>query len=137
MLRYKEVRSRETELYKHREVVDASILLECRKISNYFLSSTVTRSLVVFPVASDGKEFACNDGPVFHPWVRKIPWRRKWQPTLVFLPGESHGQRSLGGYSPWGLKEYMTERLLLNKVGEDQLLWRLACIQLTSFVTVC
>ena len=39
-------------------------------------------------------------------------WRRKWQPTPVFLPGESHGQRSLVGYSPWGCKESdMTERL--------------------------
>ena len=36
----------------------------------------------------------------FNSWVRKIPWRRAWQPTLVFLPGESHGQRSLVGYSP-------------------------------------
>ena len=35
----------------------------------------------------------------FHPWVQKTPWRRKWQPTPVFLPGESHGQRSLAGYS--------------------------------------
>ena len=35
-------------------------------------------------------------------WVRKIPWRRAWQPTPVFLPGEPHGQRSLTGYSPWG-----------------------------------
>ena len=34
----------------------------------------------------------------FDPWVGKIPWRRKWQPTLVFSPGESHGQRSLVGY---------------------------------------
>ena len=34
----------------------------------------------------------------------KIPWRRKWQPTAVFWPGESHGQRSLAGYSPWGPK---------------------------------
>jgi len=41
----------------------------------------------------------------FNPWVRKIPWRRAWQPTPVFLPGESHGQRSLVGYSPWGCKE--------------------------------
>ena len=42
----------------------------------------------------------------------KIPWRRKWQPTPVFLPGESHGQRSLVGYSPQGRKESdMTERL--------------------------
>ena len=38
----------------------------------------------------------------FDPWVGKTPWRRKWQPTLGFLPGESHGQRSLAGYSPWG-----------------------------------
>ena len=36
------------------------------------------------------------------PWVRKIPWRREWPPTPVFLPGESHGQRSLAGYCPWG-----------------------------------
>ena len=41
----------------------------------------------------------------FDPWVRKIPWRRKWPPTQGFLPGESHGQRSLGGYSSLGCKE--------------------------------
>ena len=41
----------------------------------------------------------------FDPWVRKIPWRWKWQPTSVFLPGESPEQRSLAGYSPWGCKE--------------------------------
>ena len=39
------------------------------------------------------------------------PWRRKWQPTPVSLPGESHGQRSLGGYTPWGRRVDMTERL--------------------------
>ena len=45
-------------------------------------------------------------------WVGKILWRRKWQPTPVFLPGESHGQRNLVGYSPWGRKESdMTEWL--------------------------
>ena len=50
----------------------------------------------------------------FHPWVGKIPWRRKWQPTPVFLPGESQGQRSLVSYSPWGGKELdMTEWLTL------------------------
>ena len=41
----------------------------------------------------------------FNPWVGKIPWRKKWQPTLVFLPGEFHGQRSLVGYSSWGGKD--------------------------------
>ena len=50
--------------------------------------------------------------PGFHPWVGKIPWRRAWQPSPVFLPGEYHGQRSLAGYSPWGCKESdMTEQL--------------------------
>ena len=43
--------------------------------------------------------------PGFSPWVGKISWRRKWLPPPVFLPGESHGQRSLTGYSPWGCKE--------------------------------
>ena len=41
----------------------------------------------------------------FDPWIGKIPWRRKWQPTPVFFPREFHGQRSLVGHSPWGHKE--------------------------------
>ena len=41
----------------------------------------------------------------FDPWVRKIPWRRKWQPTPLFLPGKPHGQRNLSGYSLWCCKE--------------------------------
>ena len=46
------------------------------------------------------------------PWVGKIPWRREWQSTPVLLPGESHGQRSLVGYSPWGRRESdTTERI--------------------------
>ena len=50
--------------------------------------------------------------PRFDPWVRKILWRRKWQPTPVFFPGKSHGGRNLVGYSPWGCKESdTTERL--------------------------
>ena len=50
--------------------------------------------------------------PGFEPWVGKIPWRRKWQPTPVFLPGESHGWRSLVGYSPSGHKESDTTEWL-------------------------
>ena len=50
-----------------------------------------------------GKESACQcRRHRFGPWVEKIPWRRKWPPTPVFLLGESHGQRSLVKYSPWG-----------------------------------
>ena len=45
------------------------------------------------------------------PWFRKIPWRTKWQPTPGSLPGESHGQRSLAGYSPWGHKESDTTKV--------------------------
>ena len=60
------------------------------------------------------QETACNtgdDGSI--PRVRKIPWRKKWLATLVFLPGKSHGQRNLVGYGPWGLKESdMTEGLI-------------------------
>ena len=54
------------------------------------------------PGGSDGKASACSAGDPGSPWVGKISWRRKWQPTPVFLPGESHGRRSLIGYSPWG-----------------------------------
>ena len=43
--------------------------------------------------------------PGLDPWVRKIPWRRKWLPTPVFLPGEFHGPGSLADYSPWSCRE--------------------------------
>ena len=57
-----------------------------------------------------GKETACQCRSCkrhgFNPWVRQIPWGRKWQPTPVFLPGKSHRDLwSLEGYSPWGCKE--------------------------------
>ena len=51
----------------------------------------------------------------FSPWVRKIPWKRKWQPTPVFLPGKSQGQRSLVGYSPWGCKRIRYELVIKQK----------------------
>ena len=55
---------------------------------------------------------ACNAGrPGFYPWVKKIPWRRERQPTPVFLPGQSHGQRNLAGY---GLQSTGSQR-----VGQD------------------
>ena len=58
-----------------------------------------------------GKESTCQCRTLrFQPWVGKIPWRREWQPTPVFLPGESHGQRSLVRYCSQGGKESdMTE----------------------------
>ena len=63
-------------------------------------------------VAQDGRVLLQCRRPGVSPWVRKIPWRREWQPTPVFLPGGSHGQTSLVGYSPWGCKELdKTEQL--------------------------
>ena len=62
-----------------------------------------------FPDGASGKEPTCqfrrHKRYEFYPWIGKIPWRRAWQPIPVFLAGESHGQRSLVGYSPWGCKE--------------------------------
>ena len=60
----------------------------------------------------------------FDPWVRKIPWRRAWQPTPVFLPGESNGQRRLAGCSPWGCKESdTTEQLTLSLSATSYKAW--------------
>ena len=68
-----------------------------------------------FPGGASGKELACQGRRLnrhwLDPWVRKIPWKRAWQPTPGFLPGESHGQRSLMGYSPSGHKESDTTEL--------------------------
>ena len=62
-----------------------------------------------FPGGASGKESVCQCMKLkrhgFNPGVGKIPWRRAWQPIPVFLPGESHGQKSLVGYSPWGRQE--------------------------------
>ena len=67
-----------------------------------------------FPSGANGKEAVCQcrrrKRHNFDPWIGKIPWRRTWQPTLVFLPREFHGQRSLVGYGLQGRKELdMTE----------------------------
>ena len=61
---------------------------------------------------------------MFDPWIGKIPWRRKWQPTPVLLPGKFQGQRSLIGYSPWDCKESdMTEQLHFQEQDPDAGTW--------------
>ena len=72
-------------------------------------------------------------GRLVEPWVGKIPLRRAWQSTPVLLPGESHGQRSLAGYSPYGCKESdMTEATWhtrrIYKIAEMRL-WHLVWTQ--------
>ena len=60
-----------------------------------------------------GKEYACQCRRFgFDPWSGKIPWSRKWQPTPVFSPGKSHGQKSIVGYSPWDHKHWDTSEWL-------------------------
>ena len=76
---------------------------------------------------ASGKKSACQcrrrKRHRFDPWIGKIPWRKKWQTTPVLLPGKSHGQRSLVGYSLWGCKESDTTEQLhfhssLSCIGE-------------------
>ena len=95
-----------------------------------FLQNKRFATLIGFkPRWHSGKESVCQCRShrrlEFKPWVGKIPWRRKWQSTPVFLPGESHGQRSLVGYSPWGCKESDTIEHTHTHLDLIQL-WKLA-----------
>ena len=58
---------------------------------------------------------AVQETPGFDPWVRKIPWRKEWQPTPVFFPGEFHGQKDLAIYSPWGHKGVVLTHISLSE----------------------
>ena len=71
-----------------------------------FLGLNIFINVIPASQVAEGTESACQCRRCF----RRSPWKRIWQPTLLFLPGKSHGQRSLTGYSPWGRKEWdMTE----------------------------
>ena len=83
-----------------------------------------------------GKEFTCQCRSCrLDPWVGKIPWRKAWQPIPVFLPGESQGQRSLVGYSPWGHKRvghnWVTEHVCMPQL--DSMSWRIKTLICKQF----
>ena len=86
--------------------------LDCREEGNEEMMSEARGgvNLVVSLMAHAIKKLSAmyTGSPTFDPWFRKIPWRRAWQPTPLFLPGEFHGQKSLAGCSPWGRKEWNT-----------------------------
>ena len=102
----------------------------CNELGNNIIQLGKSALLIIFMVLRwptvlpnkglhwwlSGKESACqNRRHGFDPWVGKIPWRKKWQPTPVFLPEKSQGQRNLAGYRPWGHKESdRTEQLILS-----------------------
>ena len=84
-------------------------------------SSPFLSTLANIHMKEHGKEPTCqctrHKKHEFGPWIGKIRWRRAWQPTPVFLPGESHGQRGLAGYSPWGHKESDTTEVTQHARG--------------------
>ena len=72
----------------------------------------ITTSMMASLVAQTVKNPLQCRRPGFNPWIGKIPWRKAWQLSPVFLPGESYGQKSLASPSPWGHEESdMTEQL--------------------------
>ena len=78
------------------------LILQCGTLKSTVVPATslVAQSVKNLP--------AIHGRPEFDLWVEKIPWKRAWLPTPVFLPGEFHEQRSLVGYSPWSCKELDT-----------------------------
>ena len=88
--------------------------------------------LLGFPGGACGKEHACqcrkHKRCRFNPWVRKIPWRKAYQPTPVFLLGKCYGKRNLVGYSPWDHKEsdmneHSTVQFILNTLNTLRFRW--------------
>ena len=91
----------------------------------------------MLPSGTSGKEPACqcrrHKRRGFDPWVRKIPWRKAWQPTPVFLPGKSHGQRKPVSYRPQGCKESnMTEATERAHTPGDSIFKRLSLASETN-----
>ena len=107
-------------------------LLSTQNVSYNIISMCIlTGSLLIqaqgLPRWLSGKEPACQCRRCrFNPWVGNILWRRKWKPTLVFLPGKSHGQRSLVGNNPWGSQKVehnlVTDHKIIqaHKISDDQ-----------------
>ena len=97
---------------------------------------TTTLPEVGFPGGLDCKESACQcRRPSFNPWIGKIPRRREWQPTPIFLSGEFHGHRSLAGYSPWGHKESDTTELLTHThIHTHTCVYARACVCTHTFM---
>ena len=87
-------------------------------------------SVVKNPPANAGDHLQCRR-PGFDPWFRKIPWRRKWQPIPIFLPGKFHEQRSLAGYSSQGHKRLGYD-LVTEHPPTSCLVWTWLCCSVTK-----
>ena len=99
-------------LWDHRTIKTPSEMMSFLKEKKPALYLCVLRTVFLgFPGSAFGKESTCQcrrhrDSGLI-PGFWKIPWKRKWHPTPVFLPGKFHGQKSLVGYSPWGKKSQL------------------------------
>ena len=92
--------------------------------SSDFLKLMLITNFLGLPRWHSGREPTCQSRRHkkcgFNPWVKEIPWRKKWQPTWIFLPVKSHGWESMADYSSWGCKESdKTEQLT-----HDRKLWK-------------
>ena len=94
------------EFYPHMPVEETSMMTTCEETSP-LIQRLLFESKALWQASQMAQGRVClpSRRRGFDPWVSKIPWRRKWQPTPVFLPGKSHGQRSLVVCSPWDHKE--------------------------------
>ena len=113
-----------------RPLVEEDIVLKTEEILNIcHLSASQVAQLVKNPPANADKTRLRG----FHPWVGTIAWRRQWQPTPVFLPRKSHGQKSLAGYSQHGRKNRtwlsMLARVILMHLCQSGILWE-KCLRL-------
>ena len=102
---------------EHKLIEDRNNILDYYLYLSVYLAPKCCQSVYIYGLLwwLSGKETSCQCKRCgFDPWVRKIPWSRKWQPTPVFLRGKSHGQRSLVGYSLWGFQESDTTEWLNN-----------------------
>ena len=110
------------------EKVKLPEILAKEKVFSHRMEKSKNFILEMASLAQTVKASVCNAGdlgsiPGFDPWVRKIPWRRKLQPTPVLLPGKSHGQRSLAGSSPW-----VSKRIVHNLVTKHQQVTDESCL---------
>ena len=106
----------ETHEIKHLFLVGETfkIIVEIRKISTKYINTQhnvlilyIIHCIFGLPRWLSGEKSTCqweDTEESINPWIRKITWRRKWQPTPVIMPGRSHGERSLEGYRPWSHK---------------------------------
>ena len=98
-----------TQIFLYNMTADTEISRDLLQISLLFKNNSKLICCHLNSRWYSGKESACQrrryKRQEFNPWVGKIPWRRKWQPTSIFLPGKYHGQKRMVGYSPWDWKQ--------------------------------